>query len=79
MLCYKQHVQLAALQGHVSIVKMLIEKGAYLDQRDKKFGSTPLHCACLRKHDAIKDILIKAGADRTIKNRRRVLAEDIRK
>ena len=52
----------AAMQGHKTIVKLLLRKGA-----DPKFAYTagiiPLHFACLYGHTAIAEILLHAGAD----------------
>jgi ankyrin repeat protein len=39
-------LHLAAMKGHVSIIKFLLEQGANIDAKDK-FGATPLHLAAI--------------------------------
>ncbi|KAK7485777.1 hypothetical protein BaRGS_00022958, partial [Batillaria attramentaria] len=51
--------------GHLEITKLLVEKGALLNQRDRD-GDTPLNAGM--KFDAIADFLIKKGCDVTIAN-----------
>lgn len=53
--------------GHVAVVKILLERGAQVNARDSK-GSTALHSAGMRKDNALIQLLLKHGADPTIKN-----------
>ena len=51
----------AALQGHVEIVRLLLDKGA--DPNTKGWrGLTPLAAATQERHEEIKAMLLKAGA-----------------
>ena len=52
----------AASQGHIEIVKLLLENNCYPDLADKN-GHTPLHHAAIRGHCAIVENLIKKHAD----------------
>lgn len=51
----------AAEHGHLSIIELLIRKGATLDLQDSK-GHTALHRAASRGHTNIVSALIQAGA-----------------
>ena len=51
----------AALDGHASIVKLLIDHGAAVDARDKD-GDTPLHDAARNGHLPAVKLLVGAGA-----------------
>ena len=53
--------------GHISIAKILLERGAQVNARDSR-GSTALHSAALQKNDALIQLLLKHGADPSIKN-----------
>jgi ankyrin repeat protein len=46
----------AAANGHEAVVKLLLEKGASIDSRDK-FGFTPLSRAVANGHEAIVQLL----------------------
>lgn len=62
----------AALNGHVEIVKVLLEAGADVNAKSGRSGLTPLHEAAKKEHvdEAAKNghvetvkVLLKAGAD----------------
>ncbi len=52
----------AAMNGHWSIVQMLVSRGAPVDVRDEK-GRTPALVAAMNGHSAAVTYLLKAGAD----------------
>jgi len=58
---------LAALFGHTSVSKALMDAGADLNAKNKD-GSTPLHIAAFLCRTEIVQLLIEKGADRNIKN-----------
>ena len=58
---------LAALHGHNSIIKKLIEKGADINEKNNR-GNTALHYAISQKYFSLADILKKYGAKEDIRN-----------
>ena len=54
---------IASKEGRHKIVKLLIEKGAKLDETDIE-GRTPLFMACRQGHHAVVRLLVEAGADK---------------
>lgn len=52
----------AAQEGHVGIVKFLIERGANI-HADTSTGDTALTYACANGHTIIADILLQCGAE----------------
>lgn len=69
--CQRTALHLAAAQGYVEVVKLLIEHGANVNARDM-IGNTPLHLAsCLGSGSqglAIVKLLLQAGTDLEIIN-----------
>ena len=58
----------AAKSGDVASIRMLLELDATLiDARDKD-GSTPLHCAVWKGHQAAVELLLERGADVNAQN-----------
>ena len=60
-------LHIAALWGHVNVVRYLVEKGANVDAANQLTGATPLHCA-LSSHRisseqqaAIANVLVQQG------------------
>ncbi len=53
--------------GHIAVVKLLLERGAQVNARDFK-GSTALHSAGMQKDNALIQLLLKYGADPSIRN-----------
>ena len=53
----------AANSGYTEIVKVLIESGANIDYKRKRYGLTALMLACAAKQVDIVRILIAKGAD----------------
>ncbi len=51
----------AAINGNMQIVAILIKANAHLNVKDK-LGNTPLHYATDRSHDDIGELLLDAGA-----------------
>lgn len=63
-------MQHAASQfGHIQIVKQLIARGADVNQKCPKKGNTPLHYAAESNRLEIVETLLRAGADRKIRNK----------
>ncbi|XP_046893261.1 CARD- and ANK-domain containing inflammasome adapter protein [Hypomesus transpacificus] len=54
-------LHVAAEHGHLSIIELLLHRGAQLDVRDEE-GYTPLHRAALRGHSQAVRGLVNAGA-----------------
>jgi ankyrin repeat protein len=59
---------LAARRNHIEIAKLLIERGADVEAKDK-WGRTPLYYACLNDNLECAELLIDAGADVGAKDR----------
>jgi len=55
-------VQMAALKGHVDIVKLLIDAGAKIDGANR-YGDTPLIDAVENSHVDVVNLLLKHGVD----------------
>jgi ankyrin repeat protein len=49
--------------SRISIIKMLIDKGADVNRRDPVFGITPLHCAVRYRDQYPVQVLIERGAN----------------
>lgn len=60
-------MMIAAQNGHVDLVKLLIRKQANLNARNLK-GNTALHMAIEYEYIECVDLLLDAGADKTIIN-----------
>ena len=58
----------AAYHGHLAICRLLIDKGALLEAKDR-YGWTPLHLAADRGHVEIVRLLCDHGADVEARNR----------
>ena len=54
---------LAAYEGHLDIVNILLDSGAHIDSRDNSYGNTALGAAVYKNDRIIVKRLIKAGAD----------------
>ena len=60
-------LMIAAWHGHLNLVKLLVENGAFINQQDKKNGFTALIKAVYQKEDEdIVEYLLKHGADKRI-------------
>jgi hypothetical protein len=46
-----------------TVVKLLLEKGADVESKDRYYGQTPLWCAAKKGHEAIMKLLLEKGAD----------------
>ncbi|KFY83553.1 hypothetical protein V498_07984, partial [Pseudogymnoascus sp. VKM F-4517 (FW-2822)] len=53
---------LTHIKGHEAVVKLLLEKGAKLESKDKD-GRTPLSYAVEKGHEAIVKLLLEKGAE----------------
>src|ERR1700733_3963544 len=53
----------AAANGHVAVVKLLLEKGAKLEAKDERNGLTPLLWAAANGHEAVVKLLLEKGAE----------------
>ena len=65
----------AATSGHLDIMRMLLEKYAYIDASSPN-GSTPLMMASMYGTSAAVKLLLESGADPTIKNGQGLTAID---
>ena len=61
-------LMLAASEGHVDVVDILIKKGALLDIRDENDGSTALHLAANHNRALVVQSLLDHHADTQIRN-----------
>ena len=55
-------MHLAAIEGHLSTVELLVLSGFNPNARDRTL-KTPLHYSSLYGHESVSDTLIKAGSD----------------
>ena len=55
----------ASLNGNLEIVKLLVQAGADVDERDGKNSSTPLHAACKGGHKEVAVYLIREAGCKT--------------
>ena len=53
----------AAEKGHEAVVKLLLEKGADVESKDRHYGQTPLSWAARSGHEAVVKLLLEKGAD----------------
>ncbi len=53
----------AAFNGDIASVKMLLKSGENIDERDPKYGSTPLIYAAQAGHTDVVKLLLDNGAD----------------
>jgi len=58
----------AAEKGHEAAVKLLIEKGAELEAKDKDDNQTPLSHAAEKGHEAVVKLLLEKGAELEVKD-----------
>src|SRR5215471_13823613 len=58
----------AAKAGNPETVKQLLAMDASLISARDSDGSTPLHCACWKGHDAVVRLLLDSGADVNAEN-----------
>ncbi len=59
----------AAKKGHKAVVKLLLEKGAELESKDKR-GWTPLSWAAKKGHEAVVKLLLEKGTELESKDKR---------
>ena len=55
-------LHLATWTGHKRVAELLIDKGAFLDAKDR-WGRTPLHIATNKGHKEVVELLVTKGAD----------------
>jgi len=53
----------AAKKGHEAMVRLLLEKGAELESKDKIYGQTPLSWAAKNGHEVVVKLLLDKGAE----------------
>ena len=53
----------SAIEGDAQMVRLLAERGASINDREKKYGYSALHFAAQRQEAEIVRILLDAGAD----------------
>jgi ankyrin repeat protein len=56
-------LHLAARNGHETVIQLLLEKGADVDSKDRKYGRTPLSWAATKGNKAVVQLLLEKGAD----------------
>ncbi|KAJ7127859.1 ankyrin repeat-containing domain protein, partial [Mycena epipterygia] len=59
---YGSALQVAAINGHLEIVSLLLKKGADVNSQSKKYG-TALHTTCRNGHADIVRLLLENGVD----------------
>ncbi|KAH7478382.1 hypothetical protein FOMA001_g9748 [Fusarium oxysporum f. sp. matthiolae] len=52
----------AAENGHEAVVRLLLDRGAYIEAADKHYGRTPLSWAAENGHEAVVRLLLDRGA-----------------
>ena len=62
-------LMIAGQDGHLEIVRLLLQEGANKDKAYISSGSTPLHFACGNGHTAIAMLLLLAGANMERRNK----------
>ena len=55
---------IAAAEGHLEVVRLLVESGANKDQGKTDTGSTPLHIAAAEGHLEVVRLLVESGANK---------------
>lgn len=58
---------IASYYGHPAVVKLLVEKGADIEAKDRD-GQTPLSWAAVAGHRTVVELLVEKGADIKVKN-----------
>lgn len=58
---------LAVQQGHLDVVRLLVEAGADVNLREQYTGMTPLEAALDREDEEMADYLIEHGAASTLR------------
>jgi hypothetical protein len=56
-------LSLAAEQGNLGLVKLLLNAGAGISTRDNRYGLSPLHWAALEGHKSTVEFLLENGAE----------------
>lgn len=64
---HKQIIK-AAKSGDLASIRMLLELDATLIEARDKDGSTPLHCAVWKGHQAAVEFMVERGADVNVQN-----------
>ena len=59
----------ACFEGHLDVVKLLVDRGTNLNAAAHSNGMTPLMLASTKGHLAILQLLVKKGADFNLKDR----------
>jgi ankyrin repeat protein len=62
-------LHVAAVFNHVKVARMLLEKGADVNVKDKDGDSSPLHFSAILGHMKIAKLLLKNGADVNAKDK----------
>ncbi len=67
----------ATINNRPSTVKILVDHGAIINQKDKCNGDTPLHVAARQGYYEVVKVLLDAGAEKTILNDNNKTAFDL--
>jgi ankyrin repeat protein len=67
----------AALAGQAAVVELLLDRGASIDAPDTEAGATPLHYAASWNRRPTVELLLKRGADATLRNKAGKTALDL--
>ncbi|CAI6094389.1 unnamed protein product [Clonostachys chloroleuca] len=60
-------LQLAAKQGHSEVVRLLLRKGAMIDQTSPRYG-TALSAAAMHRHEEVVGVLLEEGASLDVRS-----------
>ncbi|VUC22251.1 unnamed protein product [Clonostachys rosea] len=60
-------LQLAAKQGHSEVVRLLLRKGAMIDQTSPRYG-TALSAAAMHRHEEVVGVLLEQGASLDVRS-----------
>ena len=71
------YLHLAVMNRRENIIKLLIEKGIFINKQNKD-GNSGLHLAYINNDNSIIKILIESGIDKNILNRENKLAKEMK-
>lgn len=66
----KSPVEIASIEGHLDILRLLIEKGSEMNERNPDTSKTALDMACILGRDNIVKELLEKGAETDLQTKR---------